>query len=133
MGALLAKLGVSLVAILALAGVARLLKLGGDVRLRDAAHAQDVAAELVCGFEAVEVALDKAGMSALLRDAQGRQLLIRQHGVAFAGRLLDQGIDAQLDKNFLTVETSDRFFGRVTLNLGEAAPRWASGFRDLPA
>lgn len=81
----------------------------------------------------MDVALDKAGMSALLRDAQGRQLLIRQHGVAFAGRLLDQGIDAQLDKNFLTVETSDRFFGRVTLNLGEAAPRWASGFRDLPA
>ena len=35
MSALLAKLGVSLLAILALAGIARLLKLGGDLRIRD--------------------------------------------------------------------------------------------------
>lgn len=130
---LLVKLGVSLLAILALAGVARVLKLGGDVRIRDDAHAREIADELVCGFEAVDVALDRAGIGALLRDAQGRQLLIRRHGAAFAGRLLDADVDARLDQDFLTIGTSDRRFGTITLYLGEAAASWAAGLRSLKA
>ena len=133
MSALLAKLGISLLAILALAGIARLLKLGGDVRIRDEDHARDIADDLVCGFEAVDVALDRAGMGALLRDAQGRQLLIRRHGAAFAGRLLDANVDARLDQEFLTIGTSDRHFGAITLYLGEAAASWAAGLRSLKA
>ena len=131
--AMLVKLGISLAAILALAGCARLMRLGGDVRIRDEAHARALADELVCGFDAVDVALDRAGIGALLRDATGRQLLIRRHSVAFAGRLLDQQIDARLDRNFLTIGTSDRYFGSITLDLGAAAPTWAAGLRGLPA
>lgn len=127
----LVKLGASLAAILALAGFARLLKLGGDVRIRSEAEARALADALVCGFEATDIVLDRAGIGALLRDAQGRQLLIRRHGAAFAGRLLDRDMDARLDRNFLTIATSDRRFGSITLDLGEAAPVWASGLRRL--
>lgn len=129
----LAKLGISLAAILMLAGFARFLKLGGDVRIRDEAHARALADELVCGFDAVELVLDRARIGALLRDADGRQLLIRRHGAAFVGRLLDTDIDARLDRNFLTIGTSDRRFGRITLDLGDAASRWAAGLRGLAA
>lgn len=129
----LVKLGVSLAAILALAGFAKFLGLGGDPRLADEADVRRVADMLVPGFEAVEIARDKAGIGALLRDADGRQLLIRQHGAFFAGRFLDRGVDARLDQNFLTIGTRDRTFGKVTLNLGDAAARWASGLRHLPS
>lgn len=131
MGALLVKLGVSLAGILALAGFAKWLRLGGDPRLTDEADVRRVADMLVPGFEAVEIARDKAGIGALMRDAAGRQLLIRQHGAFFAGRLLDKGVDARLDQNFLTIGTSDRQFGKVTLNLGDAAASWAAGLRRL--
>ena len=48
-----AKLLISGLAILALAGFARWLKLGSDVRIRDEAHALALAREAVSGFEAV--------------------------------------------------------------------------------
>ena len=54
-----AKLIGSLVAILALAGISRWLGLGGDVRIRDEAEARRLADEAVCGFAAVDVALDR--------------------------------------------------------------------------
>ena len=131
--AMLVKLGISLVSILLLAGLSRVLKLGGDLRIRDADHARQIAEEQLCGFEAVDVAVDRAGMGALLRDAQGRQMLIRRHGAAFAGRLLDADVDARLDQDFLTIGTSDRHFGHITLYLGEAAASWAAGLRSLKA
>lgn len=129
----LVKLGASLIAILALAWFAKLLKLGGDIRIRDAAHARAIASETVYGFEPTDIALDKAGIGALLKDAQGRQMLIRRHGVAFVGRLLDRKVDARLDRNFLTIGTGEKTFGKVTLDLGEAAQYWAAGLRHLPA
>ena len=125
--------GASLAAILALAGLARWLKLGGDVRLRDDDHAREIAGHIVCGFDAVNVARDKAGIAALLVDAQGRQLLIRRHGAHWAGRLLDASIDARLDRNLLTIATGERSFGSITLNLGENAQYVAAGLRHLRA
>lgn len=129
----LAKLGGSFVAILGLAWLASLLKLGGDLRIRDADHAREIANETVYGFEATDVVLDRAGMGALLRDAQGRQMLIRRHGAGFVGRLLDRRIEARLDQNFLTIGTGEKTFGSITLNLGDAAQYWAAGLRHLPA
>ena len=129
----LAKFGASLVAILGLAWLARWLKLGGDLRIRDADHARCLANEAVEGFEPVDLALDRAGIGALLRDANGRQMLLRRHGAAWVGRLLDDRAEARLDRDFLVIGTGEKSFGTVTLHLGEAAGIWAAGLRRLPA
>lgn len=128
----IARLGGSLLAVLALAGIARWMGLGGDVRIRDAAHARELANQAVYGFVAQEVALDRAGIGALLRDAQGRQMLLRRHGAMWVGRLLDSRVEARLDKDFLTIGTGEKTFGTITLHLGDAAQTWAAGLRRLP-
>ncbi|MCX7268120.1 MAG: hypothetical protein NTU75_06395 [Sphingomonadales bacterium] len=131
MTAELLKLAGSIAAILFIAWFARFLRLGGDVRIRSEEQARDIANETCCGFDPVEIAIDKAGIAALLRDAEGRHLLVRRHGVQWAGRLLDRHNDSRLDKNFLTVGTGEKTFGSVTLNLGSQASHWAAGLRNL--
>lgn len=127
----LAKLGGSIAAMLLLAWTAKRMGLGGDIRIRDEDHARRLAEESVCGFEPTNIALDCAGMGALMKDASGRQLLIRRHGAQFAGRLLDGQSYSRLDQNLLTIETGDTAFGNVTLNLGAEAQYWAAGLRDM--
>ena len=131
MTAELLKLAGSIVAILFLAWLAHRLGLGGDLRIRDEAHARALADEVYYGFEPVDVAIDKAGIAALLKDAHGRHLLIRRHGAQFAGRLLDSHSESRLDQNFLTIGTGEKSFGKITLNLGTDAQYWASGLRHL--
>lgn len=128
----LAKIAGSLVAILALSGFAQMLRLGVDERIRDEAHAIELAGQAVFGFAATEAALDRAGIGALLKDADGRQMLLRRHGAMWVGRLLDGHAQARLDHGFLTIGTDEKTFGAVTLHLGEAAQVWAAGFRRLP-
>lgn len=128
---LLLKLAGSIVAILFLAWFAHWLNLGGDERIRDEEQARMIADQILCGFEPVDIAIDKAGIGALMRDAQGRHLLVRRHGARFAGRLLDRHSDTRLDQNFLTVGSGDKTFGKVTLNLGPKAQYWAAGLRHL--
>ena len=62
----LIQLAASLAAILLLAWGCGKLGLGGDVRLRDEAEARRLAGEALCGFEATDRALDRAGIGALL-------------------------------------------------------------------
>lgn len=131
MTAELLKLAGSIAAILFIAWFARFLRLGGDVRIRSEEQAREIANETCCGFDPVEIAIDKAGIAALLRDAEGRHLLVRRHGVQWAGRLLDRHNDSRLDQNFLTVGTGEKNFGSVTLNLGWQASHWAAGLRHL--
>jgi hypothetical protein len=127
----LIQLAASLVAVLALGWLCRWMGLGGDVRIRDEAHARALASEAVYGFDASDVALDRAGIGALLKDRNGRQMLLRRNGAAFVGRLLDPKVEARLDQQFLTIGTGERLFGSVTLNLGDQAQYWASGLRHL--
>jgi hypothetical protein len=127
------QLGGSLVAILLLAWLARRLQLGGDVRIRDEAHARQLAKEALHGFDATDIAIDRAGIGALLKDANGRQMILRRHGAHFVGRLLDAAIEARLDQGFLTIATGERSFGSITLNLGPQAQYWAAGLRHLKA
>jgi hypothetical protein len=127
----LAKLGGSIAAILFLAWLAKQLNLGGDLRIRDEAHARALADEAICGFEPIDVVLDKAGMGALMKDASGRHMLIRRHGAAFVARLLDRHSESRLDHNFLTIGTGEKTFGKVTLNLGKDAQYWAAGLRHM--
>ena len=121
----------SLIAILALAWFAHRLGLGGDARIQSPEEARELAEEAVHGFEAEEVAIDRAGMGALCRDADGRVLLLRRHGSHWAARLLDSHAHARLDRSFLTLATADRRFGSVTFDLGEEAPVWAASLRRI--
>lgn len=131
MTAQLLQFGGSLIAILALAWLARRLGLGGDARIRDEAHLRELAEEALCGFDPVDVAIDRAGLGALARDAQGRVMLLRRHGAHFAGRLLDSHLHVRLDRNLLAVGTGERRFGTITLDLGDEAPAWAASLRRL--
>ncbi len=121
----------SLVAILLLAELARWLDLGGDLRLRDEAEARELARAADCSFDPVEIALDRAGIGALLRDAGGRVMLLRRHGVHFPARMLTSHQGTRLDRNFLTIATNERTFGSVTLDLGPDAAVWAGSLRRL--
>ena len=127
----LAKLGGSIAAILLLAWTAKRMGLGGDIRIRDEDHARRLADEAICGFEPTEIVIDRAGIGALMKDADGRHLLIRRHGAQFAGRLLDGHSDSRLHADFLTIGTGEKSFGKVTLNLGAEAQNWAAGLRHL--
>ena len=127
----LAKLGGSIAAILLLAWAAKRMGLGGDIRIRDEGHAQRLAEEAICGFEATHIVLDRAGIGALMKDVSGRHVLIRRNGAQFVGRLLDGHSDSRLDQNFLTIGTGEKAFGKVTLNLGADAQYWAAGLRHM--
>ncbi len=133
-GAMIALQGtLSLVAILLVVLAARAMKLGGDVRIRDEAHARELADEAICGFTPVDIAIDRASIGALLRDAAGRILLIRRHGSHFVARLLTSHAGVRLDRHFLTLSTDDARFGTITLDLGPQAQVWASSLRRLGA
>jgi hypothetical protein len=129
---LLIKLGGSLAAVLALAWVAQLMKLGGDVRIRDADHARAMAFDALYGFTASDVIVDRAGYGALLKDANGRHALIRKHGAHFVSRLITPQAEGRLDHHFLTISLAEPDFAPVTLNLGPKAQYWASGLRHMP-
>jgi len=131
MSALAIQLAGSLIAILALAWIAHRLGLGGDARIRSEGEARALADEAISGFEPVEIALDKAGMGALYRDARGRVLLLRRHGSHWASRLLDSHAHTRLDRGFLTLATADRRFGSVTFDLGDKAAIWAASLRRI--
>lgn len=117
--------------ILFLGLVCRKLGLGEDVRISSPDEARRLASEALCGFEATDLVLDRAGIGALLRDGQGRVMLLRRHGAMFAARLLDSHAFARLDRNFLTIGTGESTFGKVTLDLGDRAQVWASSLRHL--
>ena len=123
--------GGSLAAILLLAWLARRLGLGGDPRLRDPEDARRLAGEALCGFEAHDVVLDRAGIGALLRDSAGRVMLLRRHGVHWVARLLDSHAGVRLDRSFMTIATGDKTFGAITLDLGDHAQAWASSLRRI--
>ena len=127
------QIGGSLLAILALAWLAGKMQLGGDRRIRSEAEARELADEIMTGFDPVEIAIDRAGYGALLRDQDGRIMVLRRHGAHFAGRLLDRRPSARLDQNLLTIEAEDRPFGAVTLDLGRQAQVWAASLRRLEA
>ena len=127
----LIQIGASLGAILLVSWLCLKLGLGADVRIRDEDHARRLADEAVFGFAPTDLALDRAGIGALLRDRQGRVMLLRRHGAHFASRLLDSHAHARLYRNFLTIGTGESTFGSVTLDLGDKAQVWASSLRHL--
>ncbi|MBI1402929.1 MAG: hypothetical protein GC147_06930 [Porphyrobacter sp.] len=127
---LLLQFGGSLVAILALAGLAYWLKLGGMPRLDSDEAVRRVADEIADGFVPTAIARDAEGRAALARDAAGRIMLIKRHGNRFAGRLLGPGARTRSAAEMLEVDCGEPRFGRVALMLDE--PRaWAAAIDGL--
>jgi hypothetical protein len=126
------KLGGSLLAVLALGWLARAMGLGQDARLIDTAHALRIADEGQYGFAGVDAAIDRAGYSALVKDADNRHVLIHSKGGHFVTRSLQPPIAGRLDQKLLTIDLQQPDFEPVTLNLGEKAQYWASGLRHIP-
>ena len=129
--AALIQLGASLVAVLFIAWLVGKIGLGSDPRIADAAHAIRLAEEAEAGFGGVDVARDRAGFAAIVKNAEGRMMLVRAHGNHFAARPVDASVEGRLDKDFLTLTTPEKTFGAVTLQLGKDAGMWASRMRDL--
>lgn len=109
----------SLLAIFALAGLAYWLKLGPSPRLADEDAARLAADEAVSGFIPVAIGLDREGRGAVLRDVSGRVLLLRPHGVHFAGRLLTAAARVHRDDGALVIDTAEKRYGSVRLMLDE--------------
>jgi len=127
----LIQLGASLVAVFFVAWLVKRMGLGADPRIQDADHAIRLAEEAEAGFNGIEVARDRAGFSAIVRNAGGRMMLVRAHGNHFAARPVDIEVVGRLDKDFLTLTMPEKTFGSVTLQLGKEAGMWASRMRDL--
>jgi hypothetical protein len=132
--ALLTQTAGSLVAILALAGLAWWLKLGGAPRLDSAEAVARAAGEVEDGFAPVATSCDAEGASALARDAGGRIMVIRRHGNRFAGRVLGPGASAQAEDHpgefNLVVDPGEPGFGKVFLSLPDAQA-WAEAINRL--
>lgn len=129
--AVLIQLGASLVAVLFVAWLVKAMGLGADPRIADDAHALRLAEEAEAGFGGVDVARDRAGFAAIIRNGEGRMMLIRAHGNHFAARGVDGDVVGRLDKDFLILTTPERRFGSVSLQLGRDAGIWASRMRAL--
>ena len=123
--------GASLLAVLFVAWLVGRMGLGADPRIEDAAHAIRLAEEAEAGFRGTEVARDRAGFAAIVRNAEGRMMLVRAHGNHFAARPVDAATVGRLDKDFLTLTMPEKSFGAVTLQLGKDAGMWASRMREL--
>jgi hypothetical protein len=122
----------SLAAILALAGLAWWMKLGGAPTLDSADAVRRAAGEVEDGFAALATTQDMRGLAALARDAQGRIMLIKRHGNRFAGRVLGPGSAARLAAGVLEIDPGEARFGKVTLDLPDAEA-WADAINALNA
>lgn len=127
----LIQLGLSLVAVFFVAWLVGKIGLGADPRIVDADHAIRLAEEAEAGFRGTDVARDRAGFSAIVKNDEGRMMLVRAHGNHYAARPVDASVEGRLDKDFLTLTTPEKTFGAVTLQLGKDAGMWASRMRDL--
>lgn len=122
----------SLVAILALAGLAWWMKLGGNPALDSDAAVRRAAGEVEDGFAPVATAHD--GKAALARDAQGRIMVIKRHGNRFAGRVLGPGARTEILPDpgiaMLVVDSGEVRFGKVFLALDDAQT-WADAINRV--
>jgi hypothetical protein len=120
----------SLVAIIALAGLAWWMKLGGTPRLDSAEAVARAAGEVEDGFAPVSFACDTEGAGALARDSTGRIMVIKRHGNRFAGRLLGPGAAAWVAGGQLEVVPGETRFGTVFLTIPDAEA-WADAINQV--
>lgn len=103
----------SLVAILMLAGIARMLKLG-ESRIVDAATARAFAEEALAGFVARDAVVGTDGRAAVVA-GDGSIAVLKRHGARVAVRRLVPPLRLHEAVEGVSVDTGERLFGRVTL------------------
>ena len=122
----------SLLAILALAGLAWWLKLGGAPALDSDEAVRRAAGEVEDGFTPAATA--HGGKAAIARDAAGRIMVIKRHGNRFAGRVLGPGTTARLRRDLgqtaVEVDCGEVRFGKVFLDIPDAET-WAEAINRL--
>lgn len=111
-------LGASLAAILAVAGLVWLLRLG-DNRIGDAEDAARIAEEQIAGFEAGPALMSGDGEAAMVEGTDGRVVILKRHGAHCAGRVLQKPLRAHRSGEGWKVETGDPRFGQVSLALSK--------------
>lgn len=107
------QIGGSLAAILILALVSRMLKLG-ESRIPDEAAAKRIAEDALSGFTARAALVDANGRAALVLGTDGIALL-KRHGAKVAVRRLGRPLWRRPSAEGVTIETGERMFGPVTL------------------
>ncbi len=127
---LLLQFGGSLLAILALYGLAWSLGLGGKPALRDEETVRLTANEVVDGFQAQRISIGRGAKAALAKDASGRIMVIKQHGNRFAGRLLTESASVHEEVDGLIVDSGEARFGTVRLSIKDPAV-WADAINRL--
>jgi hypothetical protein len=103
----------SLLAILALAGVARMLRLG-EARIGDEARAREMAEEMLAGFESRAAIVGTDGNAALVL-GNGTIAILKRHGAKVAARRLLPPLQLFTAVEGVEVATGERLFGRVLL------------------
>lgn len=105
----------SLAAVLVLAGVAWLLKLGGpDTRIATPEGACRIAEDALSGFVAVRSVVGEDGRAALVSGEGARLAVLKAHGARVATREVIWS-DIRATDAGVVAETRDRRFGVVTL------------------
>ena len=107
------QIGGSLLAILMLAGVARMLRLG-DARIGDADRAREMAEDMLAGFEARAAIVGTDGNAALVL-GNGTIAVLKRHGAKVAARRLLPPLQLFTAVEGVEVATGERLFGRVLL------------------
>ena len=107
------QLVLSVIAILALAGVARLLKLGQS-RIASEDDARRFAEEALAGFEGGRALVSGDGGAALVA-GRGTIAVLKRHGAQVAVRRLVPPLRVYEAVEGATVQTGERLFGPVVL------------------
>ena len=120
----------SLIAILVVAALVVLLKLGGKPVFKDDADVKIAANEVEDGFEPERTSIARGGQAALAREEAGRIMVIKRHGNKFAGRILSAQASAKEEVDALVVDPGESQFGAVRMSLRDAS-YWADAINRL--
>lgn len=120
----------SLTAVLALAGIARLLGLGGAARLANGDDAIALAEALVSGFEGRAGIVSASGELAAAAGGPGDLVLVEPLGARHRARRIAGAAIASItdtaDGAAITLRLSPREMFRITVTDGDAARRFAA-------
>ena len=120
----------SLIAILVVAGLVAMMKLGGNPVLKSESDVAQAAGEVEDGFETARSSISRRGDGALARGPDGQIMVIKRHGNKFAGRILTSNTQAREEVDGLVVDPGDCRFGSVRLSLTDSS-YWADAINRL--
>lgn len=109
-----ALLGGSLAAVLALAGIAWALGLGGG-GIADEGEAKVAAEDALSGFAALDAVVAEDGKAALVTGVDGSVALLKLHGAQIAARRLHPPLLIARDAGIATIDSGESGFGRIAI------------------